>query len=869
MTTPARQQYLTIKREHRDSILLFRMGDFFETFDEDAHIVARELEIALTSREMGRGNRVPLAGIPYHSLEPYLAKLIKRGHKVAICEQTSDPQASKGLVEREVVRVVTPGTVTEDTLLDGKSNNYLASLFVKENEVGLSYVDITTSEFATGQLPLGYLEVELARLHASELITAEPKTTLPQITGLHITDCNQDLFDIDHTTSVMLDHFGVATLDSYGCSDLPLAVQAAGAIISYLRDHNKNVLSRITSLHTYTTDSHMFLDTQTRQNLELFEGGRRKDPKTSLFSVLDHTKTAMGGRLLRRWIGQPLINVTPLEKRLDAVSWFHRESLRRGQIASELDQMSDIERIINRVRTYIASPRDLNGLAASIEATPRIRSILTECDDSSLVHSLAVNIRDNTQVSTLVRDSISDDPPQILSSGGVIRHGFSQELDDIRRSEAEGHEYIARLENTERKRTEIKNLKVGYNKVFGYYIEISNSQLDKTPPEYIRKQTLVGGERFITPEMKNYEALVLSAQERITSLESSIFRQVCDQLAESAESVLETAKAIAHIDASCSLAEAASQYDYVRPSLVDSQSTEIVAGRHPVVERTIAAGDFVPNDVRLSTEDHQLVLLTGPNMAGKSTFIRQVALITLMAQIGSFVPANSATIGLADRIFTRVGLQDDLSLGQSTFMVEMIETAAILNQATSSSLVILDEIGRGTSTYDGLAIARSVAEYIHDQPRLGCRTLFATHYHELTGLGELLARAQNYSVAVTENNGEVVFLRQIVPGSTDRSYGVFVAKLAGMPNGVINRARTILNELENGTDTGGSSDNPFDSKPRNSDHRSASQLELLPKTSPLLDDLIAIDITSMTPIEAINKLHTLQKQATETSDGFP
>ena len=530
LTTPARRQYLRIKKEHEDAILLFRMGDFYETFDEDARLISRELEIALTSREMGRGQRIPLAGIPYHSLEPYLARLIKKGHKVAICEQTSDPAQSKGLVDRAVVRVVTAGTVIEDALLEGGANNYLAAAVVDEQHAGLAYVDITTSEFAVSQFPIAHLDVELVRLAPSELLVPERQEPTASPTDTRVTPLEADAFDLEWATETLLGHFGVASLEAYGCDGLPLAVRAAGAIVDYLGRHHGAALSQVTSLYTYFTDAYMVLDAQTRRNLELFEGGRWGDRSASLLSVLDRTRTSMGGRLLRRWVGQPLLDVARLEERLDAVSWFHRSALRRARVSSVLDRVSDIERLVNRVRGGVATPRDLVGLAASVEAAPQLRGIMTEDDDAPQVAWLAERIEDNADVSGLVRRAIGDDPPPTIGDGGVIRDGFSPELDALRSSSREAQDYIAALEPTERKRTGIKNLKVGYNRVFGYYIEISKANLDRVPEEYVRRQTLVGGERFITPEMKEYESLVMNAQERVADLEASLFRQVCGQL---------------------------------------------------------------------------------------------------------------------------------------------------------------------------------------------------------------------------------------------------------------------------------------------------------------------------------------------------
>ena len=857
MTTPARRQYLRIKGEHEDEILLFRMGDFYETFDDDARIISRELEIALTSREMGRGQRVPLAGIPYHSLEPHLARLIRKGYKVAICEQTSDPATSRGLVDREVVRVVTPGTVLEDSLLTADANNYLAAAVAQGDQAGVAYVDISTSEFATTQLPLAQLGVELTRLAPAELLIPEGEDAPPAEPETAVTEVPSGAFHPEWARDALLGHFGVASLEAFGCDRLPLAVRAAGAVIDYLVATRRDSLGQITSLHTYSTSSYMTLDTQTRRSLELFESGRWGESGASLFSVLDRTKTAMGGRLLRRWIGQPLLDLGELGERQDAVSWAFRSALRRERVAMLLEDVADLERLVNRVRGLSASPRDLVSIAASLEAAPKIRAVLCEDDDSKLVGGVARKIADNREVSDLVRAAIDDEPAPAPGDGRVIRTGFSPELDELRGASRTAQDYIAGLERTERERTGVKSLKVGYNRVFGYYIEISKPNLSQVPDNYVRRQTLVGGERFITPEMKEYESRILNAQEKIGELENSLFRQVCRQVADSGTAILRTAAGMAEVDVYCSLADVASRHGYARPELNDGDTLDIRQGRHPVVERTMPPGAFVPNDMRLSNSDEALVILTGPNMAGKSTFIRQGAIIALMAQIGSFVPAESATIGLVDRIFTRVGLQDDLAKGQSTFMVEMLETASILNHATPRSFIILDEIGRGTSTYDGLAIARAVAEFIHSHPRLGCKTLFATHYHELTQLAESLPRARNYNVAVSEDRGEVVFLRRIVPGGADKSYGVHVARLAGLPGGVVNRAWELLRELESTDRRAGAADRRGYGKRE----PAPRQLALLAATPPVLEELLALDVDSLTPIEAINKLYEFQEQA--------
>ena len=833
------------------------MGDFYETFDDDARIVAKELEIALTSREMGSGQRVPLAGIPYHSLDTYLTRLIKKGYKVAICEQVSDPATSKGLVDREVVRVVTPGTVVEDSLLDQKANNFLASVIVEGDEAGLAYVDITTSEFAVAQFPLAHLPVELSRLTPSELLAPEPYEAVPPEDGTTLSVLEPEAFHPYSARESLLEHFAVVTLEGYGCEGLPLATRAAGAILDYLGKNQKSALGQITSLYTYSTSSNMVLDPQTRRNLELFQAGRWGTAGGSLYSVLDRTRTPMGGRLLRRWLGQPLLDVPKLLQRQESVAWFHRSALRRGRVVAHLEPVSDIERLMVRVRGHHATPRDLLALAISLEAAPRVKELLREDEDAPQVAWLAEGILETEEVVQLIRGAINDEPASSVGEGRVIRQGFSPELDSVREASRNAHGYIARLEQQERDRTGIRSLKVGYNKVFGYYIEVSKPNLDRVPEEYIRRQTLVGGERFITPEMKEHETLILNAQEQVAGLESSLFRQVSQQVGEAFSKVMSAASALAKVDTFCSMAEVASRDGYVRPELNDGPVLDIRQGRHPVVERTLPSGSFVPNDTRLSNEDDQLVILTGPNMSGKSTYIRQVGLIVLMAQIGSFVPAEAATVGVVDRVFTRVGLQDDLAVGQSTFMVEMVETAAILNHATPRSLIILDEIGRGTSTYDGLAIARAVAEYVHNHPRLGCKTLFATHYHELTQMADTLPRVRNYNFAVSEDRGDVVFLRRIVPGGADKSYGVHVARLAGLPGSVINRAWQVLGDLENGPEDRSVSP----AGRRRGRAQPSTQLPLLKLTAPALEELASIDVASMTPLEAINKLYELQEKA--------
>jgi len=852
-SAPIRQQYLRIKRKYPQAIVFFRLGDFYETFDEDAKIASRELEIVLTSREMGKGNKVPLAGIPYHALDNYLARLINRGYKVAICEQVTKPGETSGLIEREVVRLVTPGTVVEPGLLDSKKNNYLTSLVLGEEAAGLAFVDITTSEFATTELPLGRVVTELERLKPSEIIAAKGAELSSLELHVPVTRLDDYWFDLEIARQTLLDHFGVATLDGYGCSHLPLAIRAAGAVIHYIQETQKGGLGQLTHLSTYSTDSFMALDVQTRRNLELFQASRSGTIESSLLSVIDLTKTAVGGRLLKRWLGQPLLDITELTRRQDAISWFADNTLARSQTIVLLGEVADLERLINRVRSKIAIPRELVALRRSLEVIPKLREVL---EGSSQIDWLKDELKPCQEVVELIAEAIVDEPSSSLGEGEVIRQGFSEELDSLRLASKNAKQYLANLECQERERTGIKSLKIGFNNVFGYYIEVSKTNLGQVPQDYVRKQTLVGGERFFTPELKEYESLILNARDRISELETALFQRICRQVATAGERILALANALANLDVVSSLAEVAVRYSYVRPELTTGSEIKIRQGRHPVVERSLLESSFVPNDSFLSNDDTQLIVLTGPNMSGKSTYLRQVALIVLLAQVGSFVPAESATIGVVDRIFTRIGAGEDIAAGQSTFMVEMIETANILNNATPRSLIILDEIGRGTSTYDGLSIARAVAEYIHNYPRLGAKTLFATHYHEMVELASYLPRVKNFNVAVSEEGGEVTFLYKIVPGGVDKSYGIHVARLAGLPKSVVHRAQAVLTELEG--------DSQAAAKPSPRRRRKevpAQQFSFFGPKPPVMEELEKLDISSLTPLEALNKLYELQKKA--------
>lgn len=849
--TPLRTQYLKIKQQYPDAIVFFRLGDFYETFDEDARVTSRELGITLTSREMGKGQRVPMAGIPFHALDNYLAKLIGNGYKVAICEQLSPP--GKGLVERDVIRVVTPGTVVEPALLSEESNNYMVSLVINGDEAGIAYTDISTGEFVTAQLPLDQVANELDRLQPRELVVPESFDSEWLNSSTTISRLDDYWFDYEVAHSVLLDHFGVISLEGFGCAHLPLAVQAAGAVLRYLRENHKSSLGQLTQLSTYSAKSFMLLDAQTRRNLELFVSARQGTSSGSLISVLDLTCTPMGGRLLRKWLGQPLVDIKLIEKRQEAVGTLFQNAILRQKLASFLKDIPDLERLINRVRAGSATPRDLVALCSGLEKVGRIREELEK--SGWRWHWLDDELRSFPEIVALVRKALVDDPVATPEEDGVIREGFSTELDEIRASVRRAKEYLANLERQERERTKIKSLKVGYNSVFGYYLEVSKPNLHLVPPDYIRKQTLANAERFFTAELKEYESVILNGRERSAELEILLFRQVCQQVAGSGEGILSASRALAEVDVFLSMAEVAIRYRYVRPELNTGNAIAIRGGRHPVVERSQGVDAFIPNDTYLCNDDVQIIILTGPNMSGKSTYLKQVALIVLLAHIGSFVPAESASIGVVDRIFTRIGAQEDLTAGQSTFMVEMMETANILNNATPKSLVILDEIGRGTSTYDGLSIAWAVVEYIHNHPGSGAKTLFATHYHELVELGSLLPRARNFNVAVTEEGGKVIFLRKVVPGGADRSYGIHVAQLAGLPKPVIRRAQSVLAQMESGQASLRWQRGVTRGK------KSVRQLPLFDHNEALSNEISQLDVDSMTPLEAIAKLYELKKKA--------
>lgn len=844
--TPVRQQYLDIKRDYPDSILFFRLGDFYETFDEDAEITARELDIVLTSRPIGKGVRAPLAGIPYHAAENYIARLIEKGYHVAICEQVGD-QPAKGIFPRKVVRVVTPGTVTEPGLLPGDANNYLASIILNEGSASISYTDVTTGEFAVTELPLEALRAELTRLHPAEIIYPDSQTLPDGITG-HLTALPAWKFEPGKCNEILFAQFKTSTLDGFGLKNNSLAVRAAGAIVQYLKETQPDALNLLTSLRTYSLNEFMTLDAPTRRNLELDET-LRGERKGSLLGTLDTTITPMGKRLIHQWVSQPLLSVEKIIHRQTGVQYFFDNGMMRAELRNALKPLADLERIVNRVIAGQAQPRDLVAMRNTLAGIPNVVASFDRRANSEEAKLPKPDILSDEL--SLLQNAIDDDPPSTLQNTGVIRAGYSAELDGVIEASKHARDWIANLEGIEREKTGIKTLKVGYNKVFGYYIEISRGAADKAPESYIRKQTLVNAERFITPEMKEYETLVLNAEERIKEIETRLFREVCAEISKAAHKILSTARAIAELDVLSALGEAAALGGYNKPEVHEGSEMEIHEGRHPVVEQLLKSDRYIPNDV-IFEKGEVVRVITGPNMAGKSTYLRQAALIVLMAQMGSFVPAASAKIGLVDRIFTRIGAQDEIHAGQSTFMVEMVEAANILHHATSRSLLILDEIGRGTSTYDGLSIAWGIIEYIHNHPQLRAKTLFATHYHELTQLADLLPGIRNYNVAVSEADNKIIFLHKIIAGGADRSYGIHVAQLAGLPPPVIQRANEIMAELEK------TSGRAVKIHPQ-----AAQQAALFPETSPLLDEIKELDVNALSPIEALNKLFEWQKKFTK------
>ncbi|WP_305043010.1 DNA mismatch repair protein MutS [Geoalkalibacter sp.] len=865
-STPMMRQYLEIKSQHPDAILFFRLGDFYEMFMDDAVTASRVLGLTLTSRNKGAAEQVPLCGIPYHSSQGYIARLIDNGFKVAICEQVEDPRDAKGIVRREVVQVVTPGLVVDGDNLQPKENNFLLALTGGDGGVlGLSCLDITTGAFRLTECrDLDDLRSELLSLDPREVLLAgegagqELEAALrPVLEGRLVTRLPEWVFEEDRARRLLLDFFAVASLQGFGCEHLSVGVRAAGAVLHYLQQTLQGSLEHIRGLSPYLAGEHLILDASTRRNLELTatQGEGRK--KGSLLGVMDRTVTAMGGRKLRHWIQYPLADVARIRARLAAVGELREQVGPRDELRSALDGVYDLERLGARIAMASAGAKDLTALRASLERLPGILEFVAPLTAPLLV-KLAAAIDPLEDVRQLIAEALVDDPPFVLREGGLIRDGFNAELDELRLISREGKGWIAQLELQERERTGIGSLKVRYNKVFGYYIEITRTHLARVPADYERKQTLVNAERFVTPALKDYESKVLGAEERIQALEYDLFQEVRRQVALLGPRLQGTADALAELDVLLGLADLAHEADYVCPEVDESTRLHIEEGRHPVVERMHLGERFVPNDVLLDTQENQLLVITGPNMAGKSTYMRQVALITLMAHMGSFVPARAARIGLVDRIFTRVGASDNLASGQSTFMVEMTETANILHNATPRSLIILDEIGRGTSTFDGLSIAWAVAEYLHDQAQVAAKTLFATHYHELADLAQTRERVKNWNVAVREWNDQVIFLRKIVKGSASHSYGIQVARLAGIPAAVVERAKEVLRNLEAGEF--GREGEPRLARSRRRSQAPNPQLSLFGGGEDALRRrLEEIDVSVLTPLEALNLLDSLKK----------
>lgn len=858
--TPLMRQYFKIKNQYPEEIVFFRMGDFYEMFGQDAKVASQILGIALTSRGQIKGEKIPLAGVPYHAGDRYLAKLLKAGKKVVVCEQVEDPKLAKGIVKRDVVEIITPGTVTIEGVIEGTESNYLASLSSDEDKIGLSILDLTTGEFKLDQGEKPNIFEKLSVLNPSEIIISDSwsdekmknlKTSVGKAT---LTTLDGWKFDYDFAYQLLIEHFKVSSLDGFGCQGMKVGISAAGAILAYLKQTKKPLLSHINKISPFFKDQVMFLDANTIRNLELLTPLRSGEKGLTLLSLLNRTKTAMGARLLRSWIIQPLSNRDKIKQRQEAIEELILNKGLSDDLIERIKKISDLERLAGKIGCGKANPKDLIWLKDSLSQIPKIKSILQDAQ-TGLLNSIKENLPDTSHLIKLIESSIVDDPPLILTEGGIIKSGFSSELDCLKGEIKGSKQWIAGLQEKERKRTGIPSLKVGFNRVFGYFIEVTKPHLSKVPSEYIRKQTMVNAERFVTPQLKEKEAYILGAEEKIFKLEYDLFLEIRSKVAEQTQKIQKTAELVAITDVLLSLKEVAEKFNYVRPQVDLNDEITLEDGRHPVIENILEPGSFVPNNTKIDLKDEQIHIITGPNMAGKSTYLRQVGLIVLLAQMGSFVPAKSARIGVVDRIFTRVGATDYLTMGQSTFLVEMIETANILNNATPRSLILLDEVGRGTSTFDGLSVAWAVTEYIHNNPKISAKTLFATHYHELTELTKFLPRVKNYQVAIKQWEDEIIFLRKIVPGGCDDSYGIHVARLAGIPPQVLKRAKKILAELEAGEL---SSPKPDGIAPQPVNY----QLSIFsPKDNMIVEELKKLDLEKLTPIEALNKLNELKRKA--------
>ena len=874
--TPMMKQYMETKSQYQDCILFYRLGDFYEMFFEDALTASRELEITLTGKNCGQEEKAPMCGVPYHAVEGYLNRLVAKGYKVAICEQVEDPKTTKGIVKREVVRIVTPGTNLDTQALDETKNNYIMCILYIADRYGVSVADISTGDYFVTEIPdSAKLLDEIYRFSPSEIICNEAfymsgvdMDGMKDRLGITIYSLESWYFDDEVCRKKLLEHFEVSSFAGLGLADYDCGIISAGALLQYLLETQKNSLSNLTHITPYAAGKFMMIDSSTRRNLELCETLREKQKRGSLLWVLDKTKTAMGARTLRKYVEQPLIDKTEIIRRLDAVQELKEQAISREEIREYLSPVYDLERLITKIAYGSANPRDLTAFRSSLEMLPALLYILQEMK-AELLKDLAVDLDPLEDLCILVKKAIREDPPIAMKEGNIINDGYNEEVDKLRRAKSDGKDWLAKLENDEREKTGIKNLKIKYNKVFGYYLEVTNSYKEMVPEYYTRKQTLANAERYITPELKELEDMILGAEDKLYALEYELYSEVRDLIASQIERIQKTAKAVAALDAFASLALVAERNNYVRPKINEKGVIDIKEGRHPVVERMIPNEMFISNDTYLDDKKHRISIITGPNMAGKSTYMRQTALIALMAQIGSFVPAKSANIGLSDRIFTRVGASDDLASGQSTFMVEMTEVANILRNATSKSLLILDEIGRGTSTFDGLSIAWAVIEYISDSRLLGAKTLFATHYHELTELEGKIDNVNNYCIAVKEKGDDIVFLRKIVKGGADKSYGIQVAKLAGVPELVIGRAKEIVEELSDEDITArvseiASKERVVKKKPKvkKYDDVDIAQMSLFDtvKDDDVLEELKNLDVGNMTPIDALNTIYRLQNK---------
>lgn len=862
--SPLMQQYFSIKNQYKDSILFFRVGDFYEMFFDDAKLASQELEITLTGKECGQEERAPMCGIPFHAVDTYVAKLIEKGYKVAICEQLEDPRTTKGMVKRDVIRIVTPGTIIESNMLDDKKNNYIMSVYKKGIYFGIAICDISTGDFYSTRIAennnFAVLLDELAKFGPAEIVvnsflynSIEEINEIRKRFNLYINNFDDENFKFD--TENLLQNYKLEN-ENTEIKDLKnyeLETIAINALLVYLKQTQKIKLDHINRIRFYNLQKYMTLDITARRNLELLERQHDKGKKGTLLWVLDKTSTSMGGRKIRKWIGEPLLDVNQINKRLNAVRELKENSILRGELQQTLKKVYDIERLVGKISYGNSNGRDLNALKNSLKQIPNIKNLIKD-SNSELIKFLEVSLDECSDLAKLIEDAIVEDPPITLKEGGIIKLGYNQEIDEYKKASTEGKKWLLELEQREKEATGIKNLRIGFNRVFGYYIEITKSNLSLVPETYIRKQTLTNGERYITEELNELESKILGAEEKLIDLEYQIFTEVRTHLAKNIQRLQKSADIISTLDVLSALSTVAEDMNYVCPIVDNGGEIDIKEGRHPVIEKMIDTGSFVANDTYLNKDTDRLSIITGPNMAGKSTYMRQVALITLMAQIGSFVPASYAKIGIVDKIFTRVGASDDLSMGQSTFMVEMMEVANILKEATSNSLIILDEIGRGTSTYDGLSIAWAVVEHITDKTKCGAKTLFATHYHELTELETKLEGVKNYSIAVKEKGEDVIFLRKIIPGGTDESYGIHVAKLAGVPQAVVKRSNEILRSLERKSMLTGQ-------KKTENKRQPEGQLDFFNyKLAEIAHEIDKMNLNEMTPIDALNTLIKIKEK---------